>query len=599
MTMSTLRARGAPILVALIVFLVFLPALRDGFVDWDDGALLVDNLAYRGLGGSEIRWMFSTVLLGHYVPLTWLTWGLDYVLWGMNPAGYHLTSLLLHITCAVLLFFVARRLLGATTAFSTSALEIGSVVAALFFAIHPLRVESVVWVTERRGVLSGALFVGSVLLYLKGSEARGPRHRWYLSLSVAAYLLAALAKSSVMTLPLVLVVLDVYPLRRLRGGVREWFTRTNRSIWAEKIPFLAAGLVVALLGYGAHAKGSPHVDASWLARATNVFYSLSFYLVKTAFPAALSPRYEAPLSINPLEPRFLGAILAVIGLTVLAVVSMWRSPLGVTLWASYAILLAPMSGVVPLATQLTADRYSYLPCLGWALMVGAGSAAVVEAGRRGAVRPAFVRAAAAIMTMWLLALGVMTWRQAEVWRDSESLWRHAVLATPECSLCHVHRGNWLQTHGDLEPAAWHYEQALALRPSRFTVHANLAWTLTKLGRLPDAAAHYRALLAHDPTLLSARSNLAGILLAEGRPSEAIDVLGQATIVSPPDQVIAFYSQALAARPDEASLRLGLLKAYLAVGRPELARQQYQALRQRNPSLGVSVVALLPTVASSE
>jgi tetratricopeptide (TPR) repeat protein len=592
-----LRTLGAPLLVAVVVFLVFLPVLGNDFVDWDDGTLFVQNLAYRGLGPAQIRWMFSTVLLGHYVPLTWLTLGLDYVLWGMNPVGYHLTNLLLHTTSAVLLLFIARRLLAAANDFSATSLGIGSVVAALFFAIHPLRVESVAWVTERRGVLSGALFLGSVLLYLKGTDACGPRRRWYVTFSVVAYLLAALAKSSVMTLPVVLVLLDVYPLGRLQGGMREWLSGANRSIWAEKAPFVAVGLLTALLGYGAHAEGSPHIDASGLSRATNVVYSLTFHLMKTAIPAPLSPRYEAPLSLDPLEPRFLAAIFCVVGVTILVLVSTARSPLGITLWVAYGTLLAPASGVIPLASQLTADRYSYLPGLVWAVLVGAGSAAVAEAGRRGAIRPPLKWLAAAAMAFWLVTLGMLTWRQEGVWRDSESLWRHAVLATPDCSLCHVHRGQWLQAHGDLELAVWHYQQALALRPSRAAVHANLAWTLTKLGRLPEAAEHYRTLLIHEPTLVAARSSLAAVLIADGRPSEALDVLRQASDGNSPEDVIAFFSGALVARPDDASLRLGLLQAYLTSGRVDLAREQYEVLRRLDPSLSVSVGALLPIVTS--
>jgi protein O-mannosyl-transferase len=582
--------------VAGVVFLAFLPVLGNGFVNWDDTTLLVDNVAYRGLGWPQIRWMFTTVLLGHFVPLTWLTLGLDYVLWGMNPVGYHLTNLLLHVAAAVLLAFVARRLLAAASDFSPSSLAIGSAVAALFFGIHPLRVETVAWVTERRGVLSGALFLASVLLYLEGTAAHGSRRRWCLSWSVAAYALAAVAKSSVMTLPLVLVLLDVYPLRRFRGGVREWLARPNWPIWAEKVPFLAAGLAAVLLGWLAHAQGSPEVSGSWVSRATNVLYSVTFYVVKTVLPTSLSPRYEAPLTLDPLEPRFLAAILGALALTLLALLARRRVPSGLVVWASYGVLLAPVSGIIPLASQLTADRYSYLPCLGWALLVGAGAATVAERATRGALGPTLVRLAAATMVLWLLTLGVLTWRQAGVWRDSGTLWRHAVEATPDCSLCHVSLAHWLHAQGDLEGAVSHYERALVLRPSRTPVHISLGWTLAKLGRRSEAAGHYRIALAADPTMMGVRTNLAGVLLADGRPSEAIDVLGRAAEVSPPDQVVAFLNEALAARPDDASLRLGLVQTYLAIGQVDLARAQYQTLRERQPSVALSVATLLPAVA---
>src|SRR5215469_675534 len=178
MRLVTVVSRGLPGLVALATAVAFWPSLGSGFVEWDDHVNIVNNLAYRGLSWREIRWAFGTIQLGHYIPLTWLSFSLDYALWGLNPFGYHLTNLLLHVTTALLLYALARRLLRLSISFTELGSIVGGGVAALFFAIHPLRVESVAWVTERRDVLSGFFSFASLLLYLRGVERNSWRKYW-------------------------------------------------------------------------------------------------------------------------------------------------------------------------------------------------------------------------------------------------------------------------------------------------------------------------------------------------------------------------------------------------------------------------------------
>ena len=257
---------AVPVLLALVSFVVFLPALEAGFVNWDDDQNFLDNPNYRGLGAAQLRWMFTTFLMGHYIPLSWVTLGLDYVVWGMRPAGYHLTNLLLHVANAVLFYFMALRLLRASTpgdhADGSLALTLGSGFATLLFAVHPLRAESVAWITERRDVLSGLFYLAAVLAYLRycdGAVSDGSRTRkWYWA-SLGLFALALLSKAMAVTLPVILLVLDVYPLRRLGGvgGRRPW--ASSRSVVTEKLPFfvlsLAAG-VIALVAL-AHAIHNP------------------------------------------------------------------------------------------------------------------------------------------------------------------------------------------------------------------------------------------------------------------------------------------------------------------------------------------------------
>src|SRR3989454_383417 len=240
----------APLLVALLTLTAFLPTLQNQFVSWDDDKNFLENPHYRGLGWTHLRWMWTTHL-GHYIPLTWMTLGLDYLLWGMNPLGYHLTNLLLHAANAVVFFFVVRRLLTRALPGPSErghALAVAAGVAALVFAIHPLRVESVAWATERRDVLSGLFYLLTILVYLRDRE-RGERGRGWYWLSVAVFVCALLSKSMVVNLPVVLMILDVYPLRRL-GGAVGWWSERARRVYVEKIPFVllaaAASAVVPI-----------------------------------------------------------------------------------------------------------------------------------------------------------------------------------------------------------------------------------------------------------------------------------------------------------------------------------------------------------------
>src|SRR5438445_2307411 len=235
-----LGSRLIPLALALTAFLVFLPALWNGFVEWDDPMNLSENPEYRGLTWPQIRWMFTSVLMGHWIPRTWLTFGLDYVIWEMKPAGYHLTSLVIFAANAAVFYFVALRLLGRAAGFSEGVLRLSAIVATLFYAVHPLRAESVGWLTERRDVLSGLLFLLTVLLYLKACDASGRRRRWQLAASVSTYVLALVSKSSVMVLPAVLIVLDIYPLRRLGGRWQEWTSARARPGRLENNTFLTS-----------------------------------------------------------------------------------------------------------------------------------------------------------------------------------------------------------------------------------------------------------------------------------------------------------------------------------------------------------------------
>jgi Flp pilus assembly protein TadD len=514
MSLEALTRRLAPVAVAAITVAVFAPALWYGFVQWDDDRNLLTNPHYRGLGWAQVRWAFTSAVMGHWIPVTWLTFSLDHALWGMNAFGYHLTHLLLHAANAVLFYVLALRLfrLVLTTA-GESAMRLGAIVAALFFAVHPLRVESVAWVTERRDVLSAFFYLLTVLAYLKACEAYGPSRRRWLLASIGAYAFGLLSKSLIMSLPLVLLVLDVYPLRRIEG---RW-----RQVLAEKLPYLGLAIVAAAISVSvviAKVGLTSTVAYPPAARVAMAFYSLGFYPWKTLLPVGLSPMYELPARVALTNPRFLVSALAVVGLTTGLVLVRRRWPAPLAVGVVYGLTLAPVSGIVHNGPQLVADRYSYLSCLGLAVLLGAGVAAVTSRPAQTA-RPVRVGLVLAAL-MWIIELAALTQEQLPVWRDTEEIWRRSLEVDPDCAFCHGQWGALLGNRGEFGPAIAHFERVVALRPDRVRHRGNLGLALLKAGRPAEAAAQFERMLEVEPTDVDTRNRLGLALAQQGQLAEA-------------------------------------------------------------------------------
>src|SRR6059036_624983 len=407
-----------PVLIALVTFAAFLPTLQNQFVNLDDNDNFLDNPHYRGLTWTHLRWMWTTHQ-GHYIPLTWMTLGLDYLLWGMNPVGYHLTSLLLHAANAVAFFFVDRRLL--TLALPSlsergHALAVSAGFAALVFAIHPLRVESVAWVTERRDVLSGLFYLSAILMYLRACE-RGARGRGWYWAAVGLFAGALLSKSMVVNLPFVLLILDVYPLRRL-GGFVGWWSEPARRIYIEKIPFVllaAAASAIAVMAQSSVHAAASLAQLSLPGRLVVSAYGLGFYLWKMVVPVNLSPLYELSSTVDPWATPFILSYGVVVAITALALALRRRVPGLPAAWVAYVVVLLPVLGILQSGPQIAADRYTYLAGLGGAILAGAGLLSCWRTKR-------FLIPGCAVCVV--VGLGVLTWDQVQVWHDSGKLWTH-------------------------------------------------------------------------------------------------------------------------------------------------------------------------------
>lgn len=493
--------------MAVVTAACFAPALGHQFITWDDPLNIVENVHYRGLAPSNLLWMFTNFRLGHYQPLTWLTFAVDYRLWGMDPAGYHLTNVLLHVANGVLVYLLALRLLplaltsapGAATL--TTPLRLAAATAALFFAIHPLRVESVAWVSERRDVLSGFFYLLTVLAYLCAQESgRAPasRRRWRWA-SVLLLVLSLLSKAWGITLPIVLLVLDVYPLGRLG---RDW--RRLAPLLREKIPYLVPALAATVLAGLAQRSGAemtPWAEHDLVGRLAQAAYGLVFYIGKTLLPVGLAPLYPLHLPLDPTEPRFAGAAVLVVAVTAAALATWRRWPWLLASWVCYAATVSPVLGLAQTGPQIAADRYTYLACLPLALLVGA---AAVRLSR---TQP---RPTAALAAACLALLAALTVRQVGVWRDSQSFWNYALDVDPNNVNAYVNRGTAYEHQGDLERAMADYAAALELDRRCAEAYFGRANIRRVRGELDEALEDYERvtqLRPHDPKAYANRGGV--------------------------------------------------------------------------------------------
>ena len=554
--------------------------------------------------------MWTTFLLGHWVPVSWMTLGLDYLVWGMNPVGYHLTNVLLHTANAVVFYLVALRLLRAAMPPARPgellAGRLGAGLAALLFAVHPLRVESVAWVTERRDVLSGLFYLFAVWAYLRDAEVGGEgnirRRMWYW-LSFGCFGIALLSKAITVTLPVVLIVLDVYPLRRLGTQAGGWWSPQSRRRWLEKIPFVLASVAVIPITLVAARAGANLLtleSLSTLDRLAVSLYGLAFYLWKTLVPLGLSPFYPLTTPIAPFSVPYVLSGLVVAVATVLSILLRSRCPGLLAVWIVYVATILPVSGILQNGPQISADRYSYLPALSLAILAGAGVLGLARAGtsRRQTRTLALCASGASILVVALLT--VLTWRQVGIWHDPERLWSYALAITPS-STAHEHLGYLRRLQGRLPEAIEHYQSAAALGPGAFSIRIQWGNALAQQGMLAAAIDRYREALHLAPGSAAPHYHWANALFAAGRLDEAFAHYREAVAVNPADaeahnswgralaqtgkweEAIARYQEALRLRPHSVP-HYNWGNALFAAGRLDEAITQYRETIRLDPSV---------------
>jgi protein O-mannosyl-transferase len=599
--------RLIPCSVAIVTFLVLLPVLQNGFVNWDDGAFLVDNPNARGLDWPRLRWMFTTCYLGSCMPLNYVTYGLDYILWGMNPLGYHLSSLLIHSVNAVVFYFLSLRLLRLAVPSSLPQLpyRLVAAVATLLFSLHPLRVEAVAWVLGREIAIAGFFFFLTLICYLKAAEKESiGQSRWgWMSAAWIFYALSLLGKEAALTLPLALFVLDFYPLKRFPGAWREWSGTKARRVWCEKVPFLLIALAAAIKAV--LAKGQSGTIYAWenyglLPRLAQVLYSFAFYLWKTLAPIELSPLYP----LRPFAGRWSLLFLATGGIFLLLTVGLFilrrRWPVGLAAWVFYAILLLPVSGIVAFGPYVAADRFSYIPCALWAVVPGTGLLWAWKLKMSARISTRVLAGAHFLTAGIVVGLAALTWHQSQIWKDSERLWRHALSIDDGSSFAHNNLGLVLADHGALPEAVKEFRRAVQIDPVFVEAHTNLGNFLAQTGSREEAVAHLRQALQIDPMFANAHNTLGNILVDSGGLEEALQEFRKAIEINPDAAIfhynlaralakkgdaqgaISQYRQALRIDPQDFEIRNNLGLLLLRQGHQDEATEQFREAIQLNP-----------------
>ena len=541
----------------LAVAFVFGQTVHHDFVDFDDNDYVYQNpYVLRGLTTEGIVWASTATHSNNWHPFTWLSHMLDCQLYGRRPGGHHLTSVLLHAANAVLLFLVLRRM--------TGDLWPSAFVAAVF-ALHPLRVESVAWVAERKDVLSGLFFMLTLWAYL--TYVRQP-FSWARYLTVVLLFAAGvMAKPMLVTVPFVLLLLDYWPLGRLAGWGGSCTAAPGATVqlspqrsgfpWrlvVEKLPLLAVAAVSCVATTMAQNE-IPLDVVVFSRRFSNALVSYVAYIGQLFYPAGLSAFYPYP---GPLAPwKVWGAILVLLAVSLAAAVRWRRNPYLPVGWLWYLGMLVPVIGFVQVGRQAMADRYTYLPQIGLCVAIAWGAAEVVRS------QPILRWVCGAAMALVVVALTGCAWQQTTYWRNNETLWNHALDCDPANVLAHNNLAAALTADRKFDKAIAEYRAVLKVKPYNLDANHNLANLLAQEGRLDEAEEHYRQALKIVPNSAATHNNLANLLARQGRLDEAVE----------------HYGEALKVRPDYGEAHYNLANRLVQLGRlDEAARHYRQALK---------------------
>jgi protein O-mannosyl-transferase len=497
------------------------------FVNYDDQDYVTENLHVRaGLTASGAAWAFQSTEYANWLPLTWLSHMLDVEIYGLDPGRHHITSVLIHALTTLLLFGLLKRITGDRWP---------SAFVAFLFALHPLHVESVSWIAERKDVLSGLFFVATLWAYVQWVERRtGNRYAALLIL----FACGLMAKPTAVTLPFVALLLDFWPLRRL-----------SKQTVIEKIPLFAMSAASAVITYIAQQRGgavNTLAEIPFTLRLENAVAAYITYILEFFWPAKLTVFYPFPSAIPAWQ--WIAALLILAAITMAALRS---RPITVG-WLWFLGTLVPVIGLVKIGLQSHADRYTYIPLIGLSIALAWG----LE--HRWAVIP---------IALWACALCGFTFLQAATWRDTTTLFTHALAVTDSNYVAHNNLGVALRHAGRRPEAFAHFEEALRLRPEYPEAQTNLAEALLNDGRTNEALPHIEAALRLHPRLPEAHVNLGSIRNRQGRA----------------DLAEAEYRRALELKPSSAEAEDGLAVVLAETSRPEEALQHAQAAIALDPN----------------
>jgi tetratricopeptide (TPR) repeat protein len=560
--------------LAAVVLAVFRPVVGNDFVNYDDDRYITENHEIqRGLDAAALRWAWTTSHMANWHPLTWMSHMLDWQLYGADPAGHHATSVVLHAVDTALVFVVLDAMTGAPWR---------SALVAALFGLHPLHVESVAWASERKDVLSTCLWLLTTLAYV--AWTRRPTWRRY-ALVALGLALGLTAKPMLVTLPATLVLLDYWPLGRLRTAGDLW-PRVR-----EKLPLfvivVASSVATVLAQRSGGAVGS--LDVYPLAvRFGNAAIAYATYLWMAVWPFDLSILYPHPKTVS--GSRLAASLVVLALLTALAVRERARRPWLLVGWLWYVGTLVPVIGLLQVGDAALADRYTYVPLLGIFVAVAWTLPAL----------PRLVPAAAALV---LVLLAVRTRAQIGTWHDSVTVWTQSLAVEEHNPAAHNNLAFVLDDRGETAAAIGHLERALVLRPDYLTARVRLGNILLAQGRLDEARQQFAAAVAIDPTSVAALTNLGKVLTDQGHPADAIPLHERALAIDPMSALtelnlgMAFVAQertadalvhfdrALALDPDNAHAHNNRGNMLLAEGRTEDGLRAIERSLELSPGFG--------------
>jgi len=581
------------ILLAVVTVLLYLPMRNHGFVDYDDPDYVLNNVQIKkGVTGEGIIWALTRSHSSNWHPLTWISHMLDWQMFGDKAGGHHMVNLLFHTLNTVLLLLVLRKL--------TGSLWRSAFVAALF-AWHPLHVESVAWVSERKDVLSGFFWILTIWAYGHYVEKRSWQRY---TLTLVFFALGLMSKPMVVTLPCVLLLLDWWPLRRwdwpgkADDAAAPRKTESLGFLLVEKIPFIALTIGSSLATFWAQKAGGAVASVSIIPlenRIANAFISYQRYLEMMFLPRNLAVIYPHPQG----DWTWWRLTIAILLLVAVLAVGVWlarRKGYLITGWLWYLGSLVPMIGLVQVGSQALADRYTYIPLIGVFVMIVWGLAELVNRW------PQLKEGLAITGGLALVACLTLTSMQLRVWKDSYALFGHAAKVVPRNFIAHRNLGDFYVGRGDYDVGFGHFKKALEYLPKYTEVHNNWGVALFKQNKHAESVPHFLKALEIKKDNTEARINLANALTLLGKTDEAIGHYQEVLKVKPQfadahnnlgnayvfkqryDEAIACYTEALRLKPEYAEAHTGLGLALSKKGRADEALTSYRESLRLNPNL---------------
>lgn len=536
-----------------------------GFVSLDDPQYIIDNpKVNQGLTWSGVQWAFTTGHASNWHPLTWISHMVDVELFGLKPGPHHVMNLLFHVINTLLLFVFLHR--------TTGALGRSALVAALF-ALHPLHVESVAWVSERKDVLSTLFFMLTLWTYTW--YTRNPEPRRFIAVFVLLAL-GLMVKPMLVTVPFILLLLDIWPLQRFRLESPERGQAVR--LVTEKFPLFVLIVVSSIITLLVQHDGGAINDLSQApldARLSNVLVSYVLYIGHMIWPAGLAALYPIPKTVPFWQPLGAGVLLIMISFGVLK--NLRGYPYLTVGWLWFLGSLVPVIGIVPVGSQAMADRYTYIPLIGLFIIVAWGGYDLLVRNTTKRV-PIMI-----IIILMVTGLGTATWVQVQYWTDGKTLWKRALAVTKNNYRAHVAYGSILAEEGRHKDALAQFSAAVRIQPNYAEAHNKLGVELAEAGRHDEAVFHYKEALRYRSDLGVANTNLGNALLAEGRAEEALpyyekalqhdqnDPLALNSMGSAMDdlgrvdEAIALYRKALTANPELSAAYNNLAAAFVRKG----------------------------------